>query len=97
MEERLGNIIFEGLVSQIERTNDALQNNARLVINRHVTAKAWLTGYYRLFYLTYPQLGSVISDFLIHLPFGQSLISQLLLPSAKANIYIGTKTLSLMW
>ena len=31
------------------------------------------------------------------LPIGQSLISQLLLPSAKANIYIGTKTLSLMW
>ena len=23
-----------------------MQNNARLVINRHVTAKAWLTGYY---------------------------------------------------
>ena len=115
MEERLENITFEGLVSQIERTNDALRNNARLVINRHVTAKAWLTGYYivvyeqngsdrakygerllqnlakrlgnqyalstlklyRLFYLTYPQLGSVISDFLIHLPIGQSVISQL--------------------
>ena len=46
MEERLENITFEGLISQIERTNDALQNNARLVINRHVTAKAWLTGYY---------------------------------------------------
>ena len=123
MEERLGNIIIEGLVSQIERTNDALQKNARLVINRHVTAKAWLTGYYivvyeqkgsdrakygerllqnlakrlgnqyalstlklyRLFYLTYPQLGSVISDFLIHLPFGQSLIIQLLLPSGKSQ------------
>ena len=40
MEERLENITFEGLISQIERTNDALQNNARLVINRHVTAKA---------------------------------------------------------
>ena len=77
MEKRLENVTFEGLVSQIERTNDALQNNARLVINRHVTAKAWLTGYYRLFYLTYPQLGSVISDFLIHLPIGQSMISQL--------------------
>ena len=115
MEERLENITFEGLISQIERTNDALRNNARLVINRHVTAKAWLTGYYivvyeqngsdrakygerllqnlakrlgnqyalstlklyRLFYLTYPQLGSVISDFLIHLPIGQSVISQL--------------------
>lgn len=98
MEERIENINFEGLVSQIERTNEALQNNARLVINRHVTAKAWLTGcyiveyeqnrlgnkyalstlkLYRLFYLTYPQLGSVVGDFLIHLPIGQSAISQL--------------------
>ena len=40
MEERLESITFEGLVSQIERTNDALLNNARLVINKHVTAKA---------------------------------------------------------
>lgn len=126
MEERLENITFEGLVSQIERTNDALRNNARLVINRHVTAKAWLSGYYivvyeqngsdrarygerllqnlakrlgnqyalstlklyRLFYLTYPQLGSVISDFLIHLPIGQSVISQLLLPSGKSQSVI---------
>lgn len=39
-------INFDTLVSQIEYTNEALQNNARLVINRHVTAKAWLTGYY---------------------------------------------------
>lgn len=114
MEERIENINFEGLVSQIERTNEALQNNARLVINRYVTAKAWLTGcyiveyeqngsdrakygdqllqnlvkrlgnqyalstlkLYRLFYLTYPQLGSVVGDFLIHLPIGQSVISQ---------------------
>lgn len=30
----------------IESTNQALQNNARVIINRHVTAKAWLTGYY---------------------------------------------------
>ena len=55
MEERIENINFEGLVSQIERTNDALQNNARLVINRHVTAKAWLTGYY---IVEYEQNGS---------------------------------------
>lgn len=126
MEERLENITFEGLVSQIERTNDALRNNARLVINRHVTAKAWLTGYYivvyeqngsdrakygerllqnlakrlgnqyalstlklyRLFYLTYPQLGSVIRDYLIHIPIGQSVISQLLLPSGKSQSVI---------
>ena len=105
---------FETLVSQIEYTNEALQNNARLVINRHVTAKAWLTGYYiveyeqngsdrakygekllqnlakrlgskyafstlklyRMFYLTYPQLGNNIGLFLLKHPIGQSLISQ---------------------
>ena len=37
---------FDGLVAHIQQTQDILQNNARLVINRHVTAKAWLTGYY---------------------------------------------------
>lgn len=40
------NKTFDGLVSQIQATEETLQNNARLVINRHVTAKAWLTGYY---------------------------------------------------
>ena len=35
---------FDGLVAHIQQTQDVLQNNARLVINRHVTAKAWLTG-----------------------------------------------------
>lgn len=48
-------INFDSLVSQIEKTNKALQNNARLVINRHVTAKAWLTGYY---IVEYEQNGS---------------------------------------
>lgn len=37
---------FDGLVAHIQQTQDVLQNNARLVINHHVTAKAWLTGYY---------------------------------------------------
>ena len=106
---------FNSLVQQIEYTDRALQTNARLVINRHVTAKAWLTGYYiveyeqkgedrakygekllqnlakklgkkyafstlklyRLFYLTYPQLGNCVGDFLLKLTIGQSLISQL--------------------
>ena len=40
------NNYFDGLVAHIQQTQDVLQNNARLVINRHVTAKAWLTGYY---------------------------------------------------
>ena len=29
---------FDGLVVHIQQTQDVLQNNARLVINRHVTA-----------------------------------------------------------
>lgn len=37
---------FDILVGRIESANQVLQNNARVVINRHVTAKAWLTGYY---------------------------------------------------
>ena len=120
------NMNFEALVSQIQSTNDALQNNARLVINRHVTAKAWLTGYYiveyeqhgsdrakygekllqnlvkrlgkayafstlklyRLFYLTYPQLGNNIGNFLLNLPIGQSLISQFVLPIQKSQSLI---------
>ena len=112
-------INFNSLVQQIEYTDRALQTNARLVINRHVTAKAWLTGYYiveyeqkgedrakygekllqnlskklgkkytfstlklyRLFYLTYPQLGNCVGGFLLKLPIGQSLISQSVLES----------------
>ncbi len=37
---------FDILVGRIESANQVLQNNARVVINRHVTTKAWLTGYY---------------------------------------------------
>ena len=37
---------FDSLVCHIKATNEVLQNNARLVINRHVTAKAWLVGCY---------------------------------------------------
>lgn len=49
------NVNFDNLIQQIEYTDHALQNNARLVINRHVTAKAWLTGYY---IVEYEQHGS---------------------------------------
>ncbi len=49
------NVNFDNLVQQIEYTDHALQNNARLVINRHVTAMAWLTGYY---IVEYEQHGS---------------------------------------
>ena len=37
---------FEGLVGRIQATSDALQQDALVVINRSVTARAWLTGYY---------------------------------------------------
>ncbi len=49
------NVNFDNLVQQIEYTDHALQNNARLIINRHVTAKAWLNGYY---IVEYEQHGS---------------------------------------
>lgn len=38
-------ITFDILAHQIDLAHEMLQNSARLVINRHVTAKAWLTGY----------------------------------------------------
>ena len=37
---------FEGLVGRIQTTSEALQQDALVVINRSVTARAWLTGYY---------------------------------------------------
>lgn len=46
---------FEQLIGQITNTHKALQNSAKLIINRHVTAKAWLTGFY---IVEYEQKGS---------------------------------------
>ena len=69
-------INFDTLVSQIEQTNEALQNNARLVINRHVTAKAWLTGYY---IVEYEQNGSDRAK------YGDRLISDLSKRLGKRN------------
>ena len=37
---------FENLVGRIQATSEALQQEALVVINRSVTARAWLTGYY---------------------------------------------------
>ena len=37
---------FEGLVGLIRAASDALQQDALVVINRSVTTRAWLTGYY---------------------------------------------------
>ena len=40
------NTDFEVLVGRIQATSEALQQDALVVINRSVTARAWLTGYY---------------------------------------------------
>lgn len=37
---------FDSLVKHIQNTSDILQQDARLVINRNVTTRAWLTGFY---------------------------------------------------
>ncbi len=37
---------FEALVGRIQPPSDALQQDALVVINRSVTTRAWLTGYY---------------------------------------------------
>ena len=37
---------FDSLVRHIQNTSDVLQQDARLVINRNVTTRAWLTGFY---------------------------------------------------
>jgi len=37
---------FEQLVGRIQATSEALQQDVLVVINRSVTARAWLTGYY---------------------------------------------------
>ena len=36
---------FESLVGRIQATSDALQQDALVVINRSVTARAWLTDH----------------------------------------------------
>ena len=37
---------FESLVNRIQNSTYALQENARMIINRNVTVRAWLTGFY---------------------------------------------------
>ena len=105
---------FETLVSQIKSIGDALQQDARVVINRNITTKAWLTGYYiveyeqhgkdrakygegllqklskrlggksysatnlrsyRLFYILYPELRSVIANYLFERYGGETVES----------------------
>ena len=37
---------FESLVNRIHNSSFVLQENARMIINRNVTVRAWLTGFY---------------------------------------------------
>ncbi len=46
---------FDSLVKHIQDTSDVLQQDARLVINRNVTTRAWLIGFY---IVEYEQHGS---------------------------------------
>nr|MCR5456207.1 PDDEXK nuclease domain-containing protein [Bacteroidales bacterium] len=94
---------FDSLVAHIEKVDNALQQDAHVVINRNVTSRAWLTGFYiveyeqngkdranygdqllknisqrlggksysvtnlrsyRLFYILYPELRTVIGKYL---------------------------------
>ena len=53
--EKSKSVDFESLVKHIQHTSEALQQEARLVINRNVTTRAWLTGFY---IVEYEQNGS---------------------------------------
>ena len=44
--EKDKNVDFESLVKHIQHASEALRQDARLVINRNVTTRAWLTGFY---------------------------------------------------
>lgn len=75
----MNEVNFDILVNRIEETQHVLQNNARLVINRHVTAKAWLVGCY---IVEYEQNGEDRAK------YGERLIDEL------AKRFRGNKTLS---
>ena len=55
---------FDVLVKRIQSVGDALQQDARLVINRNVTTRAWLTG---LYIVEYEQNGNDRAKYGTHL------------------------------
>ena len=59
---------FENLVGRIKSTSDALLQDALVVINRSVTARAWLTGYY---IVEYEQHGKARAE------YGEQLLKRL--------------------
>lgn len=69
---------FELLARQIETATDALRQDALVVINRSVTARAWLTGYY---IVEYEQHGKDRAE------YGEGLLSRL-------SMRLGTKDYS---
>ena len=59
---------FENLVGRIKSISDALLQDALVVINRSVTARAWLTGYY---IVEYEQHGKARAE------YGEQLLKRL--------------------
>ena len=55
---------FDALVKHIQTVSDALQRDARMVINQNVTTRAWLTG---LYIVEYEQHGSDRAKYGTHL------------------------------
>lgn len=55
---------FDALVKHIQTISDALQRDARMVINQNVTTRAWLTG---LYIVEYEQHGSDRAKYGTHL------------------------------
>ena len=111
---------FDFLVKQIQQTHETLQESAVKAINKHLTIRNWLTGFYivefeqkgedraqygtrlldqlgktlqtpglsarnlklyRQFYLTYPQIGKILTPFLS----GIGLMPIVQLPIAQFN------------
>ena len=55
---------FEALVQHIQAVDDVLQHDARLLIYRNVTTRAWLT---RLYVMEYEQKGNNRAKYGLHL------------------------------
>ncbi len=67
MKENIDNMVsgdFEALVQHIQTVSVTLQQDARMIINRNVTTRAWLTG---LYIVEYEQHGSDRAKYGTHL------------------------------
>lgn len=70
---------FEVPASRIHFTHEELRSNVRHIINRHITAKAWLTGYY---IVEYEQYGSDRAN------YGEKLLPELSKRLGKRNFSV---------